>query len=139
MMQAVPLNFSLPFAPYPTPPSRTSLDAVCYHVDFDPFNMGANGHVQLDGIGVLDYQSAIDIARNSEGELDPTVSAYLELALTDIWGRINLSPDTYIMTKDEFAVFNFYRARFQDNEVAEQAVARYWANTHDRTTTDASA
>jgi hypothetical protein len=100
--------------------------------------MGAINNVHVDGLGTLDYQSAIDIARNSEGELDPTVSAFLELALTDIWGRISLNPTTYIMTKDEFAVFNFYRARFENNEVAEQAVARYWTNTHDLTT-DASA
>ncbi|EGP82828.1 uncharacterized protein MYCGRDRAFT_50591 [Zymoseptoria tritici IPO323] len=94
----------------------------------------ATNHVQVDGLGVLDYQSAIDIARNSEGELDPTVSAYLELALTDIWSRISLNPTSYIMTKDEFAVFNFYRARFEGDQVAEQAVARYWSHTHDLTT-----
>ncbi|SMR60741.1 unnamed protein product [Zymoseptoria tritici ST99CH_1A5] len=135
-MQAVPLNFSVPFVPYPTPPFRASLDACCYQLDLDPFSMGARAtnHVQVDGLGVLDYQSAIDIARNSEGELDPTVSAYLELALTDIWSRISLNPTSYIMTKDEFAVFNFYRARFEGDQVAEQAVARYWSHTHDLTT-----
>ncbi|EMF08317.1 uncharacterized protein SEPMUDRAFT_24013, partial [Sphaerulina musiva SO2202] len=74
------------------------------------------------------YQRALDIARNSEGDLDPSVSAYLEDALTDIWRRLMIQPDDYIMTKDEFAVFNFYRGRFDDNEVAENAVARYWAN-----------
>lgn len=91
----------------------------------------------MDGIGVLNYQRAIDIARNTEGDLDPTVSAYLEGAVTDIWARINLDVTSYIMTKDEFAVFNFYRLRFQDNDVAEQAVARFWANTHDEAGTSA--
>lgn len=93
--------------------------------------MGANTNVQVDGIGVLNYQRAIDIARNSEGELDPSVSAYLEGALTDIWRRVTIQPDDYVMTKDEFAVFNFYRRRFDDNEVAENAVARYWQHTYE--------
>ncbi|KAF2210401.1 hypothetical protein CERZMDRAFT_45536 [Cercospora zeae-maydis SCOH1-5] len=91
--------------------------------------MGANTNVNVDGVGVLNYQRAIDIARNSEGELDPMVSAYLEGALIDIWNRVTLQPDDYVMTKDEFAVFNFYRRRFEENETAEHAVARYWANT----------
>lgn len=122
------------FPPYPSPP----LSEATYDIsNTDFFNMGANTNTAIDGIGVLNYQRAIDIARNTEGELDPTVSAYLEGAVTDIWARINLDCDSYIMTKDEFAVFNFYRARFQDNDVAERAVARYWNNTHDEAGTSA--
>lgn len=120
------------FAPYPpSPPSLASSDRSYQNSDDDLFKMGANTNVNIDGIGVLNYQRAIDIARNSEGELDSTVSAYLEGALTDIWNRITLQPDTYIMTKDEFAVFNFYRRRFEENETAESAVSRYWANTYE--------
>lgn len=91
--------------------------------------MGANTNVNVDGIGVLNYQRAVDIARNTEGDLDPAVSAYLETALSEIWSRITMEPENYIMSKDEFAVFNFYRGRFEENEVAEAAVARYWAHT----------
>lgn len=116
---------------YPSPPSFDCSDASLVGSDNNYFNMGANTNTAMDGIGVLNYQRAIDIARNTEGDLDATVSAYLEVAVTDIWARINLDSDSYIMTKDEFAVFNFYRTRFQDNDVAEQAVARFWANTHD--------
>lgn len=93
--------------------------------------MGANTNVNVDGVGVLNYQRAIDVARNTEGDLDPTVSAYLEGALNDIWRRISAQPDSYIMTKDEFAIFNFYRRRFEDNDIAEHAVARYWSHTYE--------
>lgn len=121
-----------PFVAYPSPPSLASSDNSYQLSDDDSFfNMGANGNVHIDGIGVLNYQRAIDIARNSEGELDPSVSNYLEGALSDIWSRVTASPDDYIMTKDEFAVFNFYRSRFDENVVAEQAVARYWTHTYE--------
>jgi hypothetical protein len=69
----------------------------------------------VEGIGQLTYQRAIDIARNTEGDLDPNVTAYL--------------PDSYLLSKDEFAVFNYFRQRFQ-GEVAERAVDRYWRSTH---------
>lgn len=123
--------FAVPFSTYPSPPSLCSSEASYPLSDDDTFPMGTNTNVNVDGIGVLNYQRAIDIARNSEGDLDPTVSAYLETALSDIWGRINMEPEVYIMTKDEFAVFNFYRGRFERDEVAEAAVARYWAHTYD--------
>lgn len=126
--------FAVPFATYPSPPSLSSSEASYQLSDDDVFPMGANTNVNVDGIGVLNYQRAIDIARNTEGDLDPTVSAYLETALSDIWGRISMEPENYIMSKDEFAVFNFYRGRFEENEVAEAAVARYWAHTYEAPT-----
>jgi hypothetical protein len=97
--------------------------------------MGAAPNISIDGLGVLNYQRAIDIARNSEGELDPMVSAYLEGALAEIWHRISRHPDDYVMTRDEFAVFNFYRGRFEKDATAEEAVARYWANTYETSPT----
>lgn len=91
--------------------------------------MSGSGRTNVEGIGVLTYQRALDIARNTEGELDPSVRNYLEDVLTTIWNRINLDPDTYILSKDEFAVFNFFIARFNGLDVAERAVARYWEHT----------
>lgn len=121
--------FAVPFSTYPSPPSLSSSEASYQLSDDDLFIMGANTNVNVDGIGVLNYQRAVDIARNTEGDLDPAVSAYLETALSEIWSRITMEPENYIMSKDEFAVFNFYRGRFEENEVAEAAVARYWAHT----------
>lgn len=91
--------------------------------------MSSKGTANVDGVGTLTYQRAIDIARNTEGELDPTVSTYLEGVITDIWGRVNEQPGTYILSRDEFAVFNYYIRRFEGSAVAEQAVDRYWRAT----------
>lgn len=91
--------------------------------------MGGNGQVTVDGVGQLNYQRAIDIARNTEGELDSNVKQYLEDAIATIWSNIQAQPETYVLTKDEFPVFNYYRKRFDDDPIAEQAVDRYWRNT----------
>lgn len=88
--------------------------------------MSSKGTANIDGVGTLTYQRAIDIARNTEGELDPTVNAYLEGAIADIWSRINEHSATYVLNKDEFAVFNYYIRRFEGSAVAQQAVERYW-------------
>jgi len=82
-----------------------------------------------DGIGELTYQRAIDIARNTEGDLDPNVTAYLEEAVTEISNNLNSHPDSYVLSKDEFAVFNYFRHRFQ-GDLAERAVDRYWRSAH---------
>ena len=85
--------------------------------------------VGIDGLGQLTYQRAIDIARNTEGDLDPNVTAYLEDAVAQITDKLDSHPDSCLLTKDEFAVFNYFRPRFQ-GEVAERAVDRYWRSTH---------
>jgi len=79
--------------------------------------------------GTLNIQRALDIARNTEGDLDPTVSNFLETSLSQLWARIQADPDDYILTKDEFAVFNFFISRFSGSEIAEKAIARFWT-TH---------
>lgn len=91
--------------------------------------MTGNGGTYIDGIGTLTYQRAIDIARNTEGELDERVKTYLDNAIDAIWSRITLEPDAYVLTKDEFAVFNYFISRFNGNTVAEFAIARYWKHT----------
>jgi len=90
---------------------------------------GSSSATAVDGIGVLDYHKAIDLARNTEGDLDPGVATYLEQALDDIWSKINAAPDSYILERDEFAIFNFYIQRYDGQPVAEQAIDRYWRNT----------
>ena len=82
-----------------------------------------------DGIGELTYQRAIDIARNTEGDLDPNVTAYLEEAVTEISNNLTSYPESYVLSKDEFAVFNYFRHRFQ-GDLAERAVDRYWRSAH---------
>jgi hypothetical protein len=91
------------------------------------FIMGGNGTKDLN-MASLTIQKALDIARNSEGDIDPAVSAYLEQQLADIWARIEAEPDSYILSKDEFAVLNFYRHRSMNPALAQSAVRRFWDN-----------
>ncbi|KAK5678030.1 hypothetical protein LTR17_027671 [Elasticomyces elasticus] len=80
----------------------------------------------VDDVGTLNYQRALRIARNTEGDLDPDVHEYLERALNDIQGRFQQHPDSYILTKDEFAILNFYLHRFEGHPDVEAAISRYW-------------
>ncbi|KAI1013412.1 hypothetical protein LB505_010223 [Fusarium chuoi] len=74
---------------------------------------------------------ALEIARESpDGSSDPTISKILEAALTRIWAKVEMHPNSYVMTRDEFAVFNFFQYRFDNNEHAVNARKRYWDNTH---------
>lgn len=115
---------------YPSPPSNSS-SPISRLSSPNGYIMGGSNGNNVDGVGALNYQRAIDIARNTEGELDPTVNEYLERALSDIWGRIQAQPETYVLTKDEFAVFNFFILRFDGLSQAEHAVARYWQNARE--------
>ncbi|EWG40192.1 hypothetical protein FVEG_02686 [Fusarium verticillioides 7600] len=77
---------------------------------------------------------ALEIARESpDGSSDPTISKILENALKRIWSKVELQPDSYVMTRDEFAVFNFFQDRFVNSVNTKKAVdarKRYWDNTH---------
>ncbi|RYP58078.1 hypothetical protein DL769_009110 [Monosporascus sp. CRB-8-3] len=72
---------------------------------------------------------ALEVARDSpEGSQDPKVRNILDTALVKIWAKLQAQPDTYVMTRDEFAVFNFFQHRFVGNELAVAARKRYWDN-----------
>lgn len=70
---------------------------------------------------------ALEIARESpDGSSDPTISKILEGALKQIWGKVQAHPNSYVMTRDEFAVFNFFQHRFRGDKTAVDARKRYW-------------
>ncbi|KAM0333086.1 hypothetical protein ACHAQA_001744 [Verticillium albo-atrum] len=72
---------------------------------------------------------ALEIARESpDGASDATVSNILETALEQIWSKISAQPGSYIMSRDEFAVFNYFQHRFVGNRTATDARSRYWDN-----------
>ena len=72
---------------------------------------------------------ALEIAReSSDGASDPTISRILENAISNIWTKIMARPEGYIMTREEFSVFNFFQHRFESHEVAIAARKRYWDN-----------
>lgn len=72
---------------------------------------------------------ALEIARESpDGCSDPTISKILEAALSQIWSKVQAQPDSYVMTRDEFAVFNFFQHRFAGDKTAVGARKRFWDN-----------
>ena len=79
--------------------------------------------------GQLTVAEALGVVRNNEeGQVHPAVTAVLEKAVGDVWRRIQAQPSNYVMSRDEFAVFNYHRNRFKDSPVAQQAVSRFWTN-----------
>jgi hypothetical protein len=88
--------------------------------------MSQRDSMDISDFGVLDIQRALDIARNTEGHLDDFVAKYLEQQLAVVWDHIDSQPDSYVLSKDEFAIFNFFVGRYQGLEVAQKAIARFW-------------
>jgi hypothetical protein len=79
-----------------------------------------------DHPALLSVQQALSIARDTEEELDPQVSDLLEKTLSHLWACIQADPDACILTKDEFAVLNFFISRFTGSDMIEKAVDRFW-------------
>ncbi|KAL2011829.1 hypothetical protein VTN00DRAFT_4547 [Thermoascus crustaceus] len=71
---------------------------------------------------------ALEEARNSEdGHISPQTSAILENAIGELWNKIQRQPE-YILSRDEFALFNYFRDRFRGSPIAQRAVERFWNN-----------
>lgn len=72
---------------------------------------------------------ALERARNCEdGQIDAQTSQVLEAAIGELWRRIQLQPDTYVLSRDEFALFNYFRERFRGMSIAQRVVERFWNN-----------
>ena len=65
------------------------------------------------------------VKQNQHGDIDPT-GTRLRQNVNDIWRRLRAQPSTYMLTKEELAVFNYYRDEFADDGIAQQAVRRFW-------------
>ncbi|TVY49140.1 hypothetical protein LCER1_G008611 [Lachnellula cervina] len=92
-------------------------------------NMGGNngGPRQSSSYPVTTVAEALEIARDSEDDTqDPTVRNLLETAIAEIWARIQAQPTSYVMNREEFAVFNYFQHRFEGLQVASSARKRYW-------------
>lgn len=76
-------------------------------------------------------REALDRARNSnDGPIDSQTSAILEAAIQELWNKIQAQSNSYVLTPDEFALFNYFRKRFGNSAVARKAVERYWNSFH---------
>jgi hypothetical protein len=102
----------------------------------DPGRSGAISHSSGNNgsqSSAFTVAQALEEARDSaEGARDPNVVGILEDEISRIWSRIQEQPDSYILSRDEFAVFNYFQARFVGNQIAIDAKARYWANLSGR-------
>lgn len=75
----------------------------------------------------LTVAKALETAKeNQNGQIPTAVTAILERNITDIWRKIRAQPTSFVMTKEQFTVFNYYRGRYENDPVAKQAVARFW-------------
>lgn len=89
--------------------------------------MGGNTEY-IAGHGHLSLAQAVKIAQNSESPIDQNLASYLERKLDEVWTRLNQNASTYIFPSDEFALFNYYKSRFGDQDIVRDATARYWNN-----------
>lgn len=76
----------------------------------------------------LSLGQAVKQARNSEGGVDQRLARYLEQKLTEVYGRLQARPDTYILPPDEFALISYYGSRFGSSELIRSAIRRFWDN-----------
>ncbi|KAI9642882.1 hypothetical protein NHQ30_008616 [Ciborinia camelliae] len=82
-------------------------------------------------VGTLSTSQALDLARDfEEAAEDPLVVSTLEVAINEIWIKIQVEPTTYVMTREEFGVFNYFQNRFRGIELAIEARKRYWDSQH---------
>jgi hypothetical protein len=84
-----------------------------------------------------EIRQALEHARECEdGPVNAQSVAVLEDAITELWDRIQAQPDTYVLSPDEFSLFNYFlTTRYRGSPVAQQAVARFW-NNYQQTTND---
>ena len=67
--------------------------------------------------------------QKQHADIDPGATTFLGQSIDGIWQRVQAQPSTYVFTREEFAVFaifNYYRGVFSENEIAQQAVQRFW-------------
>lgn len=89
--------------------------------------MGGNTEF-IAGCGYLSLGQAVHVAQNSEGGVDQPLVQFLERELAIVWSKLNAQPDSYVLPSDEFALMNYYRIRFGDNELVRSAIKRFWDN-----------
>jgi hypothetical protein len=88
----------------------------------------------VDPVSLAAVAEALEIARESpDGEQDPTIRKILDDELARIWAKVEAQPTSYVMTREEFGVFNFFQHRFKNNEKAIAARRRYWDNARPAT------
>ena len=63
---------------------------------------------------------------NPSGHVSRSVMDALRREFNEIWRKIQASPDSYLMTELEFAIFTFFVAEVPNERIAQRARRRYW-------------
>ncbi|KAL1621528.1 putative peptide-n4-(n-acetyl-beta-glucosaminyl)asparagine amidase a [Diplodia seriata] len=84
-----------------------------------------NGEI-ANGQATMTLQKALDIAREAESGVDPNTAAFLQRELDGVWSKLRAQPDSYIFTRDEYSLFNYYHQQQTGNELATKAIQRFW-------------
>ncbi|KAI1400044.1 hypothetical protein F4819DRAFT_487938 [Hypoxylon fuscum] len=98
------------------------------------------GHPILEA----DVAMKLEIARETTDAHDNgNVMALLHAAFLEIWLKIRQQPYHYVMTRHEFAVFNFFQYIFRRGDhiskmLAREATRRYWDSDNEWPTKGAS-
>ncbi|TDZ25950.1 hypothetical protein C8034_v003267 [Colletotrichum sidae] len=122
----------LPFRPLSSKHSVTDLPFLTTLATTMGHSLHHAGNSAATSASLKDQASvaqALDAARDTpEGASDPYVSSILESAISQIWAKVAAQPDSYVLNRDEFAVFNYFQHRFTGNKIAMAARKRYWDN-----------
>lgn len=88
----------------------------------------SNGSYASSALHNITVAEALEIARDYHPEQarDRQVVQVLNDAIAQIWGKLQASPQSYVLTRDEFAVFNFFQHQFEGDAIAAAARKRYW-------------
>jgi hypothetical protein len=71
----------------------------------------------------------LEMAREETyGAVSQSVMDTLRAKFNDIWRKIVAAPNTYVMDKLEFSVFNYFNGEAPDRALAQRATERHWKN-----------
>ncbi|ROT34465.1 hypothetical protein SODALDRAFT_331574 [Sodiomyces alkalinus F11] len=114
---------------------RTRNGAGAGHNRITGPNASSQRHAHLKGTVPREHWTeprivarALQTVRENPDNAYPELVHILNEAVSSLWSRLLAAPDTYIMTPDEFALFNYFQHRTLDAHVAREARRRYWDN-----------
>ncbi|TVY69186.1 hypothetical protein Focb16_v000225 [Fusarium oxysporum f. sp. cubense] len=134
----IPVPANLEASPITVAPEQQEITQATHSEDMtgdqfwhSPPSTGASGKFSAGrAVSQQDIVAqSLDIARESpDGASYPSIRQILESALEEIWTKVQDQPDSYVMTRDEFAVFSFFQHRFTGDKMAVAARKRYWGS-----------
>ncbi|XHF96961.1 hypothetical protein AWENTII_000571 [Aspergillus wentii] len=84
--------------------------------------------VTSDSVCKPSVKDALERARDhGPGPIHPDTKEILDNAMAEVKQKLERQPDSYVLTGDEFALFNYLRAEFK-GPIWQKAVERFWNN-----------